>query len=197
MVNTHNTSQYISNQHHVLESVSNWVIFPAIEVLCRCQMNRNSIAAIHPSGNFRTWKQGVYKAWLMIIDSLLKDDSAFHRRICMHMHICHDDAIKWKYFQRYWPFVREIHRWPVNSSHKGQWRGALMFSLICALNKQLSKLSGGWWVEAPSRPLWRQYDVHMHICIRICPYTIQTSSLSHYDQAIPCFNIDVGGHSSR
>ena len=28
-------------------------------------------------------------------------------------------------------FVRGIHRWPVNSPHKGQWRGALMFSLIC------------------------------------------------------------------
>ena len=26
---------------------------------------------------------------------------------------------------------------PVNSPHKGQWRGALMFSLICALNKRL------------------------------------------------------------
>ena len=25
-----------------------------------------------------------------------------------------------------------IHRWPVNSRHRGQWRGALMFSLICA-----------------------------------------------------------------
>ena len=29
-------------------------------------------------------------------------------------------------------FVRGIHRSPVNSPHKGQWRGALMFSLICA-----------------------------------------------------------------
>ena len=27
--------------------------------------------------------------------------------------------------------MREIHRSPVNSPHKGQWRGALMFSLIC------------------------------------------------------------------
>ena len=36
-------------------------------------------------------------------------------------------------FPRYWPFVRGIHRSPVNSPHKGQWRGALMFSLICAL----------------------------------------------------------------
>ena len=35
-------------------------------------------------------------------------------------------------FSRYWPFVRGIHRSPVNSPHKGQWSGALMFSLICA-----------------------------------------------------------------
>ena len=44
----------------------------------------------------------------------------------------HDDVIKWKYFPRNWPFVREIHRSPVNFPHKGQWRGALMFSLIYA-----------------------------------------------------------------
>ena len=42
-----------------------------------------------------------------------------------------DDVIKWKHFPRYWPFVRGIHRSPVNSPHKGQWSGALMFSLIC------------------------------------------------------------------
>ena len=42
----------------------------------------------------------------------------------------HDDVIKWKHFPRYWPFGRGIHRSPVNSPHKGQWRGALMFSLI-------------------------------------------------------------------
>ena len=44
----------------------------------------------------------------------------------------HDDVIKWKHFPRYWPFVRGIHRWPVNSPHKGQWRRDLMFSLIYA-----------------------------------------------------------------
>ena len=43
----------------------------------------------------------------------------------------HDDVIKWKHFPRYWPFVRGIHRSPVNSPHKGQWHGALMFSFIC------------------------------------------------------------------
>ena len=44
----------------------------------------------------------------------------------------HDDVIKWKHFPRYWPIVWGIHRSPVNSPHKGQWRGALMFSVICA-----------------------------------------------------------------
>ena len=44
----------------------------------------------------------------------------------------HDDVIKWKHFPRFWPFVRGIHRSPVNSPHKGQWRGALMFPLIRA-----------------------------------------------------------------
>ena len=40
---------------------------------------------------------------------------------------------KWKHFPRYWPFVRgKIHSSPVDSPHKGQWRRALMFSLICA-----------------------------------------------------------------
>ena len=43
----------------------------------------------------------------------------------------HDDVIKWKHFPRNWPFVRGIHRSPVNSPHKGQRHGALMFSLIC------------------------------------------------------------------
>ena len=44
----------------------------------------------------------------------------------------HDDVIKWKHFPRYWPFVRGIHQSLVNSPHKAQWRGALVFSLICA-----------------------------------------------------------------
>ena len=49
-----------------------------------------------------------------------------------HLCACNDDVIKWKQFPRYWPFVRGINRSPVNCPHKGQWRGALVFSLICA-----------------------------------------------------------------
>ena len=60
------------------------------------------------------------------------------------LHYVHNDVIKWKHFLRYWPFVRGIHWSPVNSTHKGQWRGAFMFPLICTLNKRLSKQSWGW-----------------------------------------------------
>ena len=39
----------------------------------------------------------------------------------------HDDVMKWKHFPRYWPFARGIHRPPVDSPHKGQWRGVWCF----------------------------------------------------------------------
>ena len=72
--------------------------------------------------------------------------------------IMQDDVIKWKHFPRYWPFVRGIHRSSVNSPHKGQWHGALIFFFDLRLNKRLSKQSGGWWFETPSRPLWRHHN---------------------------------------
>ena len=56
----------------------------------------------------------------------------FHKCTCNINSVCHDNVIKWTHLPRYWPFVRGIHRSPVDSTHRGQWRGALMFSLICA-----------------------------------------------------------------
>ena len=71
----------------------------------------------------------------------------------------HDDVIKWKHFPRYWPFVRGIHRSPVNFPHRGQWRRALMLSLICVW------INGwGWWFETPSRPLWRHRNAMSMLC---------------------------------
>ena len=61
-----------------------------------------------------------------------------------YMYTVHDDVIKWKHFSRYWAFVQGIHRSPVNSPHKGQWRGALMFSLICAwINSWVNNCEAG------------------------------------------------------
>ena len=64
------------------------------------------------------------------VNAGLTDPCAYKRSLASNK--THDNVIKWKHFPRYWPFVRGIHRSPVNSPHKGQWRGALMFSLIYA-----------------------------------------------------------------
>ena len=69
----------------------------------------------------------------------------------------HDDVIKWKYFLRYWPFVRGIHRTPVNSPHKGQWREALMFSLICVW------ING--WVNNREAGDLRRYRAHYDVIV--------------------------------
>ena len=83
----------------------------------------------------------------------------------------HDDVIKWKHFPFYWPFVRGIHRSRVNSSHKGQWRGVLMFTLICAW-------INGWVNNREAGDLRRhraRYDVivmvfrNIHSVGRFCP----------------------------
>ena len=82
--------------------------------------------------------------------------------------------MKWKHFPRYWPFVRGIHRSLVNSAHKGQWHGRnfVVFFHLC-LNKRLSKQSWGWWLETPSRPLWR----HCNTILAIPPKLILNPNL--------------------
>ena len=51
------------------------------------------------------------------------------------------------------------------SPHKGQRLGVLMFSLICALNKRLSKQSWGWWFETLWRSLWPHCNAAAFSCI--------------------------------
>ena len=73
----------------------------------------------------------------------------------------HDDVIKWKHVPRYWLFVRGL-LWPLNSSHKGQWRGALMFSLICAwMNGSVNNREAG---------DLRRHRAHYDIIVMFCVY---------------------------
>ena len=69
----------------------------------------------------------------------------------------HDDVIKWTHFPRYWPCVWGIHRSPVNSPHKGQWRGALMFTLIYA------RING--WVKNREAGDLRRYRAHCDVIV--------------------------------
>ena len=70
----------------------------------------------------------------------------------------HNDVIKWKHFPRYWTSVRGIHRCPVNSPHKGQWCGALMFSLFCVWINGWVNIREAGDLRLP-RPLWRHRNV--------------------------------------
>ena len=71
----------------------------------------------------------------------------------------HDDVIKWKHFPRNWPFVRGIHQSPVNSPHEGQWRGALMFSLICVWIND--------WVNNREAGDLRSYRAHYAVIVMV------------------------------
>ena len=91
-------------------------------------------------------------------------------RILKHVsfdHVClwlsmRYDVIKWKHFLlcgefagRRW--MRGIRRSSVNSPHTGLWRGALMFSLICAL----TNCSG----NNRDTGDWRRHSAHYDVTV--------------------------------
>ena len=81
---------------------------------CRCETKQNAHMMIESLEN-PTQKRNLTK-------KSAKNHKTFHD----------DDVTKWQHFPRYWSFVRRNHRSPVDSPHKGQWRGALMFFLFAS-----------------------------------------------------------------
>ena len=94
----------------------------------------NKIASTTTTTSSSKGDPGEWKIWIGLdVNYLLSFDNPMlihrvceYRQVPLHCH-CHDDVIKWKHFPRYWPFVRGIHRVPLNSPHKDQWRGVLCF----------------------------------------------------------------------
>ena len=85
-------------------------------------------------------------------------------------------------FSRNWPFVRGIHRSPVNSPHKSQWRGALIFSLICVwINVWANNLDAG-----VLRRHRAHYDVIVMLHIRIAIIWTNDDILSRASLAKKC-----------
>ena len=132
------------------------------------------------------------------LNKLFPNQSSILNRAPLLLKLSHDDVIKYKHFPLYWPFVRGIHRSPVNSPHKGQWRGALIFSLI-----------GGWmndWVNNREQqgpfylaliPTWMSCYIHYKLWDEItypflningCTVEVREWILSHF---IPHFTMAV------
>ena len=101
------------------------------------------------------------------------------------VHVCttQDDVIKWKYFPRYWSFLRGIHRSPVNSPHKNQWRGALVFSLICVWPND--------WVHNRNAGDLRRHRAHYDVTNAIA------LAVKHKLVVKPNDDIDPGKHCFR
>ena len=96
--------------------------------------------------------------WRNAFDNAISSQAHYSGIIwASHNKIHHDNVIKWKHFPRYWPFV-----------HKGQWRGALMFSLICA------RING--WVNNCEAGDLRRHRVHYDITVMTRMFIQQTFS---------------------
>ena len=67
-------------------------------------------------------------------------------------------SFHWNAIPRYWPFVRGIHRSPVDSL-KRSGNAGFDLSFDINLNKRLNKPSSCWWFGRPWRSFWRDYNV--------------------------------------
>ena len=119
----------------------NWII------TCRLSTIRSCVIAIIV-GDWISWTHLVMKQeyYGRTVNTLAVDVVAYR-----------DDAITWTHFPRFWPFVQGIHKSPVNSPDKDQWRGALMFYLICAW------VNG--WVNGREAGDWRHNRAHFDVSV--------------------------------
>ena len=131
--------------------LSNMIEF--ISIFCRSNLSYDLLIVIYKH-QYQFW---IF--WQLMLNNRfsLEQDSQWLLVNCGWFY--HDDVIKWKHFPRYWPFVRGIHRSPVNSPHKRQWRGAVMFSLICVW------ING--WVNNREAGDLRRYRAHYDISVMI------------------------------
>ena len=117
------------------------------------------------------WNVSIFSRWVTSI-WLVRPAAATSGNLCVFdatFPVSHDDVIKWKHFPRNWPFVLGIHRSPVNSPHKGQWRWALMFSLICVW------ISG--WVNICEAGDLRRYCAHNDVFVMCCALNSEMNRL--------------------
>ena len=95
----------------------------------------------------------------------------------------HDDVIKWKHFPHYWPFVRGIQWSPVNFPHKGQSRGVLMFSLICA------RLIG--WVNNRGAGNLRRHRAHYDVIVMCGIQLSQVERRTNRERKLPTVLVSI------
>ena len=124
-----------------------WTTSLITQIICTEQLTKNNIflwAEVSVTEMCDSW---------IILRSILQKSSV---RNCLL--VWHDD-IKWKHFRVPAHLCGEFtgHRWILR--HKGQWRGVLMFSLICAW------ISG--WINNREAGGLRRYHAHYNVTVMI------------------------------
>ena len=170
-------------EHYLLMICIFWVLYGLFvsTILCRFRSRTHLI-----QGSCL----GVALSYLPTGCEIIRKEMIFFRFLLIEW-CFHDDVIKWKHFPRYWPFVG-IHRSTVNSLHKGQWRGVLMFSLICVW------ING--WVNNREAGDLRRYRAHydvsvMTYCIRniVCLDSFTVSLHNPGGKILPAVGVVQGG----
>ena len=141
---------------------------------------------------FKVWFSPVFTSWKLI-------QTPDHQIVQFESEIVHDDVIKWKHFPRSGHFMWGIHLSPMNSPHKRQWRGALMFSFICAW-------INGWVNNREARDL-RRHRTHHDVTVMFADiwsdpylmyrYCVETMRVIHLNCNIPFRQPELGVHWRR
>ena len=125
--------------------------------LMRNLWNHGACLSVSDMLNWGLSKSRFWSMWLKLKSPTWDTEAQQYNR-------SQDDVIIWKHFPRYWPFVQGVYRSPVNSTHKGQWCGALMFSLICAFIND--------WVNNHGAGDLRRLRPHQDINVMVTVYTV-------------------------
>ena len=139
------------------------------------QFHTLHITILHSSGSVQ--ECGISSALAMDVPSVLLFlwFYIFARILGTYRISVHDDVIKWKHTTHYW---QGIHQSPVNSPNKGQWHGALMFSLICAW-------INGWVNNREAGDLRRHrahYDVNVNVMYQLWQHLSNLKSFKEPDR---------------
>ena len=157
------------NVHFLIGNMTEWI--KCFYILCVFILNMLKLSKFIGNGTpwIKLWnKQTLFRLWInvYIANGLSHIAVIVIHQKCIGLtnarsrhkqtFFVHDDVIKRKHFPFYWPFVRGIHRSPVNSPHKGQWRGAKM--------KQHGNTL--FWRHISART--SQFTVHSIVCRNAC-----------------------------
>ena len=93
----------------------------------------------------------------LLSDAFLYFDGLMANGFILKLGFHHDDVATWKRFHYHWPFVKGIHQWLVDFTHKGL--AMHCFSFVVRLNELLNKQSSFKLFEM----LWHLRDITVMI----------------------------------